>query len=116
MNAKDATRSIFTLGRFQILAQAFKKLDKKAEPISGDYALRVTHMWGKPLENPVILEDQLRTLQFYANHVMCNEAFEPPPFVTATNQNFKKAFWKLIDQEKTDKNPTTEDPDENQKN
>jgi hypothetical protein len=36
--------------------------------------------------------------------------------VTATNQNFKKAFWKLIDQEKTDKNPTTEDPDENQKN
>jgi len=27
MNAKDATRSIFTLGRFQILAQAFKKLE-----------------------------------------------------------------------------------------
>lgn len=104
MNANDARRSIFTLGRFQILAEAFEKLDKKGQPLSDSQVLKVTHMWGNRLEKPMILEDELTAFQFYAQNVIANDAFAPPPFVSIeTKHDIKQAFKKLTEWEK--KNP-----------
>ena len=106
MNANDARRSIFTLGRFQILAEAFEKLDQQGKSQPDSNVLKVTHMWGHRLEKPVILEDELTAFQFYAQNVIANDAFAPPPFVSfATKNDLKQAFKKMTEWEKKNQQP-----------
>jgi hypothetical protein len=104
MNHSDARRSIFTLGRFQILAEAFEKVDKKGKAKPDSTVVKVTHMWGEQLENPVLLETEEQAFDFYADNVISNDAFAPPPFVAfATKKDIKNVFKKLSQWEKRER-------------
>lgn len=104
MNHSDARRSIFTLGRFQIIAEAFEKMDKKGKAKPDGSVVKVTHMWGERLEKPVILETEDQAFDFYAENVISNDAFAPPPFVAfATKKDIKNVFKKLSQWEKRER-------------
>ena len=59
MNANEARRSIFTLGRFQILAEAFEKLDKQGKPQADSHVHKGSQMRGQGLEERGILEGEI---------------------------------------------------------
>lgn len=96
MNIRDARRSVFTLSRFQIIAEALEKLDAQGQAKPDSAVVKVSHMWGHELKKPVTLKTEESAFDFYAENVIYNDAFAPPPFVAfATKKDIKNVFRKL---------------------
>jgi hypothetical protein len=96
MNTRDARRSVYTLSRFQIIAEALEKVDRQGKAKADSAVVKVTNMWGHELAEPVILKTEDQAFDFYAENVISNEAFAPPPFVSfATKKDLKNVFKKL---------------------
>ena len=104
MNIRDARRSVFTLSRFQIIAEALEKMDAQGQAKPDSAVVKVTQMWGHELKKPVNLKTEETVFDFYAENVIYNDAFAPPPFVAfTTKKDIKNVFRKLTQWEQRER-------------